>query len=128
MLLDGREEADDLTAIFLSVFTIKKTPRPQRTDGLWERNVTAEYVAVFFRSHSNWDAGKVLRESHKGKKSYREQGKKEAGVSSWADTTGLYAPAVMQEEPCLLILQDSRFQTCLAVPIVRILYLNPKYT
>lgn len=88
--------------------------------------MTAEYVAVFFRSHSNWDAGKVLRESHKGKKSYGEQGKKEAGVSSWADTTGLYAPAVMQEEPCLLILQDSRFQTCLAVTYSKDFISQPK--
>lgn len=78
----------------MSVFTVRKTPGLQRTNGLRERNVTAEYVAVIFWGHSNWEAGKVLRESNKGKKSCGEQGKKEAGVSSWADATGLYPLAV----------------------------------
>lgn len=86
--------------------------------------MTAEYVAVIFlEPRFNWDVVKVTRASNRGKKSYGEQGNREAGVFGWEDTTlestltGLHTlkrPSC-KKTTCLLLPQDSGFRTRLAV-------------
>lgn len=69
----------------------------------------------FLESLFNWNVDKVPRQSNMGKKSYREQGKKEGRMFIWGETAlvATLSGLCTLREPSCETLHDSGFQTCL---------------